>query len=129
MTPHQVIRHQIGTGAMTDRDPDRFVEATPLSSARQLINYSDCRAYYIIRPSTTIRTPEKVLFMLYVRLANNRKMWLQLALRDTALVVTQSKTYFCEDHFVAYYAHAFECHAFTLALSLTIPLSPGGLNI
>ena len=48
--------------------------------------------------STTIKTTEK-LFIQVPRLKTMRKMWLQLARRDPALVSTQSKMYFCEDHF------------------------------
>ena len=48
--------------------------------------------------STTIKTPEK-LFIHVPRTKTMRKMWLQLARRDPALVSTLSKMYYCEDHF------------------------------
>lgn len=48
--------------------------------------------------NTTVKTPEK-LFIHVPRTKTMRRKWLQLARRDPALVSTQSKMYFCEDHF------------------------------
>ena len=48
--------------------------------------------------SITIRTPGKV-FINVPKDKNIRKKWLTLARTDPASLMTQTSSYFCEDHF------------------------------